>query len=108
MTLINRNGDSRNAVERSLRETRKEFDRRVEEVRAELKEIVPEAAEKVEESLNDLKKDLVKGFDNMLHGRFEENLETGREKIREHPLLTVGIAVAGGVLVGMLLGKSKD
>jgi ElaB/YqjD/DUF883 family membrane-anchored ribosome-binding protein len=106
--LPNKEKDLRSAAERSLRETRKDFDKRIDEIRAELQEIGPEAVEKVERSLNDLKKDLEDGFDDVVHGRFDYDLETSRKQVREHPLLAVGIAVIGGVILGMLLGKSKD
>jgi len=35
-------------------------------------------------------------------------LETARKQVREHPLLAVGVPVMAGVIIGMLLGKSKD
>lgn len=71
----------------------------------------PGAAEKVERSLNDLKADLKNdlrsGYDEV-NGRFEDEVENGRDQVREHPLLAVGVAVMAGVIVGMLLGKNKD
>jgi len=106
--LANKEKDLRSAAEKSLRETRRDFDKRIDEIRGELQGIGPEAVEKVEKSLNDLKKDLADGFDDVVHGRFDDDLETSRRQVREHPLLAVGIAVMGGVIVGMLLGKSKD
>ena len=109
--LANKENDLRSAAERSLRQTRRDFDKRIEEIRAELQEIGPEAVEKVERSLNDLKNDLKTelktGFDDV-NGKFEDELESGRDQVREHPLLAVGVAVMAGVIVGMLLGKNKD
>jgi ElaB/YqjD/DUF883 family membrane-anchored ribosome-binding protein len=111
ITLANREKDLRNAAARSLRDTRRDFDKRIDEIRAELEAIGPEAAEKVGRSLNDLradlKDDLQSGFDDV-NGRFEDEVESGRKQVREHPLLAVGVAVMAGVIVGMLLGKNKD
>jgi ElaB/YqjD/DUF883 family membrane-anchored ribosome-binding protein len=107
VVLANKENDSRRAAEQHIRETRRDFDKRIDEIRAELRERGPDAAEKVERSLNDLKKDLQNGFDD-IHGEFDDELETRREQVREHPLLAVGIAVIGGVILGMLLGKSRD
>src|SRR5271169_629223 len=105
--LANKEKDLRSAAEKSLRETRRDFDKRIDEIRAELQEIGPEAVEKVERSLNDLKNDLRSGYDDV-SSMFEDELESGREQVREHPLLAVGVAVMAGVIVGMLLGKNKD
>jgi ElaB/YqjD/DUF883 family membrane-anchored ribosome-binding protein len=105
--MASREKDLRSAAERSLRKTRRDFDKRIDEIRAELKEKGPEAVERVENALNDLKEDLQGGFDEV-HGRFEDELEIGRREVRDHPLLAVGIALTVGVVIGMLLGKRKD
>jgi ElaB/YqjD/DUF883 family membrane-anchored ribosome-binding protein len=107
MVLVNKEKNLRNAVEQSIEETRRDFGRRIEEIRSELQEGGPEALEKLEKSLNGLKDDLQSGFDD-IHGKFDEELETGRREIREHPLLAVGIALSAGVVLGLLLGKRKD
>jgi len=104
--LANREKDLRRGAERSLRHTRKDLEKRIDEIRAELEEIGPEAADKVGRSLNELKSDLQGGFDDA-NSKFEDDLETGRKEVREHPLLAVGVAVMAGVIVGMLLGN-KD
>jgi ElaB/YqjD/DUF883 family membrane-anchored ribosome-binding protein len=107
IVLANKEKDLRSAAERSLRETRRDFDKRIDEIRAELQEIGPEAVEKVERSLIDLKDDLRSGFEDV-NVMFEDELETGRKQVREHPLFAVGVAVMAAVIIGMLLGKSKD
>jgi hypothetical protein len=104
--LAGREKDLRNA-ERSLRDTRKYFDKTIDEIRAELQGIEPEIAERVGRSLNDLKNGLQSGIDD-INGRFEDEIESGRKQVREHPLLAVGVAVMAGVIVGTLLGKNKD
>jgi len=104
VVLSDKEKDLRSAAERSIRETRKDFDKRIDEIMAELQHGGPGAVEKVGKSLNDLKEDL----QSSIHDKFEDELETGRREVREHPLLAVGIAVMAGVIVGMLLGKSKD
>jgi ElaB/YqjD/DUF883 family membrane-anchored ribosome-binding protein len=105
--LANKERQLRNAAEHSIRETRRDFDKRIDEIRSELRERGPEVVEKVESSLNELKRDLQNDFD-AIHGSLDDELETRREQVREHPLLAVGIAVMGGIIVGMLLGKNKD
>ena len=107
IVLANKEKDLRNASERSLRETRRDIDRKINEIRSELQEIGPEAVEKVQGSLDDLKAELQKEFE-VLNDGLEEQLETGRKQVREHPFLAVGVAVMAGVIVGMLLGKNKD
>ena len=54
-----------------------------------------------------MKAELQKEFEAINDG-VEEQLETGRRQVREHPFLAVGVAVMAGVIVGMLLGKNKD
>jgi ElaB/YqjD/DUF883 family membrane-anchored ribosome-binding protein len=99
--------DSRSAAERSLREARRDFDKRIDEIRADLKEKGPEAIERVESALNELKGDLQSGFDE-IHVTVDDEIEAGRREVREHPLLAVGIAVTVGVVIGMLLGRRRD
>jgi ElaB/YqjD/DUF883 family membrane-anchored ribosome-binding protein len=98
----------RGAAERSISESRRAFDKRVDVIRAELKERGPEAVEKVERSLNELKEYLRNSFGE-IQGRFEDKLETRRREVREIPPVAVGIAVTVGVIFGLFLGlKSKD
>jgi ElaB/YqjD/DUF883 family membrane-anchored ribosome-binding protein len=106
--LASRDKDLRTAAERSIRETRKDFDKKIDEIRGDLKEGGTEAVQKAERALNELKEDLESSF-GQIHERFEEGLETGRSTVREHPLLSVGIAVGVGVIIGMLLErKGRD
>jgi vacuolar-type H+-ATPase subunit H len=107
LALVNKEKDLRRAADRSIRETRRDFDKRIDEIRAELQKGGADAVEKVEKSLSELKEDLQSGFDD-IQGSLEDELETGRKEVREHPLLAVGVAVMAGLVVGMLLGKSKD
>jgi len=107
LALVNKDKDLRRAADRSIRETRRDFDKRIDEIRAELQKGGAEAVEKAEKSLSDLKEDLQSGFDD-IQGSLEDELEIGRKEVREHPLLAVGVAVMAGLIVGMLLGKSKD
>ena len=110
--MVSKEKNLRNAAERYMRETRKDVDRRIDEIRAELKNKGPEAVEKAEKSLNELKEDLENrlqaglqnGFDE-IQGKFEDEVEEGRREVREHPFLAVGVAVVAGLVLGMLLGK---
>jgi ElaB/YqjD/DUF883 family membrane-anchored ribosome-binding protein len=99
--------DSTRVASRSTGDARRDFDTRIDEIRAELKERGPEAVERVENALLDLKEDLQSNFDEM-HGKLEDELEAGRREVRDHPLLSVGVAVTVGVVFGMLLGKCRD
>jgi len=95
------------ATERSLREARRDFDKRIDAIMAELKEKGPEAAD---QSLRDLKADLE---DTLSEAReslesaresFDDALRTGRATIQEQPLTAVGVALAVGVVIGLLFG----
>ena len=115
ISLVSKEKDLKNAAERYMRETRKDVDRRIDEIRADLQGKGPEAVEKAEKSLNDLKEDLQSrlqtglqdGYDE-IQGKFDDEVEAGRKEVREHPLLAVGAAVAAGLILGMLLGNRKD
>lgn len=103
---------SRADADRTIRETQKEFEKRIDAIRTELKEKSPEMVEK---SLNDLKAGFEDRFGDMLetienaHESLDDALETGRATIKERPLLAVGVAVLVGVMIGMLVGrKGKD
>jgi ElaB/YqjD/DUF883 family membrane-anchored ribosome-binding protein len=113
--MVTKEKDLKNAAERYVRETRRDIDRRIDEISSDLKSRGPEAVEKAEKSLNDLKEDLQNrlqaglqsGFDE-IQGKFEDEVEAGRKEVREHPFLAVGVAIAAGLILGMLLGNRKD
>jgi ElaB/YqjD/DUF883 family membrane-anchored ribosome-binding protein len=105
--MVNKRKDSRSAVEQSVEETRRDIGERIEEISSQLMAGGPEVLEKLERSLNDLRADLQGSLENT-HGMLGDELEAGRDEIREHPLLAVGIAVAAGVVIGLILGKGKD
>ncbi len=98
---------TRDGAERSLREARRDFDKRIDQISAELKEKGPETVERVENALKELKLDLQSDFEE-IHAMVDDELETGRKEVREHPLLAVGIAVTAGLVIGMLLGRRRD
>jgi ElaB/YqjD/DUF883 family membrane-anchored ribosome-binding protein len=106
--------NSRADAERAVKDLQKDFDKRIDAIRAELKK-GPEAAEAVEKSLFDLKTgfgdrlgDMRESLDNA-HDSFDGAVENGRMTIRDRPLMAVGAAVAAGVLIGLIFGrKSKD
>jgi len=105
ITLANKEKDMKNAADRTLRETRRDFDKRIDEIRAELQAKGPGAVEKAERSLNDLKEDLRNGFDDV-NSTLDDELESGREQVREHPLFAVGVDVA--VLMQVLPGTKTS
>jgi ElaB/YqjD/DUF883 family membrane-anchored ribosome-binding protein len=111
MQLASKEKDLMGSTDRSLRETRRDFDKRIDAIRAELKQNGPGAVEEAERSLSDLKEDIQRSFEDKygeLHERFENKLEGGRREVRKQPLLAVGVAVMAGLIVGMLLEKSKN
>ena len=91
-----------------MTDIRKDLDKKIDKIKAELKEKGPEAAEAIEESLDALKADL-EGRLSDIHESIDDQLEVGRREIRKKPLMAVGVAVLVGVVAGMLLGrKCKD
>lgn len=42
-----------------------------------------------------------------LEGKTKETVKAADEVIREHPYQSIGVALAAGVIVGVLLGKAK-
>jgi ElaB/YqjD/DUF883 family membrane-anchored ribosome-binding protein len=100
--------NSRADAERAVRGLQNEFEKRIDEIRIELKENGPEAVEK---SLDDLKARFEDEFgevrDTMQKARegLDDTLEIGRSTIRERPLMAVGVAVVVGVVIGLLLNR---
>ena len=106
--MAKRDKDFEARAEASLTDIRKDLDKKIDQIKAELKEKGPEAAEAIEQSLNALKADL-EGRLSDIHESIDDQLEVGRREIRKKPLMAVGVAVLVGVVVGMLLGrKCKD
>lgn len=106
---------SRADADRTIRETQKEFEKRIDAIRTELKEKSPEMVEK---SLNDLKAGFEDRFGDMLETieNAHESLdsareglgnavEKGRTTIQERPLMAVGVALAAGVALGLIFGR---
>jgi hypothetical protein len=87
--LANREKDLRGATEKPMREVGRDLSKRIDEIRAELKNRGPEAVEKVERSLDDLKEDL-QGSLSEVNGGFEDKLKMRRDEVGGHPLLEVG------------------
>lgn len=95
--------DARERTERFMRQTRRDFDRRIDEIRGQLKEKGPEAIERAQKSLEELREDMRNEWET--HERFHEEVAIGRREVREHPLLAVGLAVTFGLVLGVLLGR---
>ena len=86
-----------------MEELKREFDKRVEEVRSEMGE---ERHSKADEPLDYLKNDLGRVISD-LRLLLDESVEPGRKIIREKPFLSIGIALGVGVLLGVILGRKK-
>jgi ElaB/YqjD/DUF883 family membrane-anchored ribosome-binding protein len=103
--------DSRNDADRIVNELRADLEKSIDSIRTELREKGPEAVEAAEKSLGDLKT----GFENRLsdmrdgiddaHESFDDAVETGRTRIQERPLMAVGVALAAGVVIGLIFGR---
>jgi ElaB/YqjD/DUF883 family membrane-anchored ribosome-binding protein len=93
----------------SITELKRDLERRIHDIRAELVEGKTGA---VEESLDFLRNEFEQGLSD-LRKQIDESVEPEREAIRERPFVAVGAAVAVGVIAGALLAvflgrKSKD
>jgi ElaB/YqjD/DUF883 family membrane-anchored ribosome-binding protein len=96
------------AAQESLKNARRDIGKRIDKIKADLKEKGPEAIEAVEESLDALKEDLDGRLDDTREG-IEDQLEMSRDEIKKHPLMAVGVAVLAGIIVGMLFSdKGKN
>lgn len=84
-----------------LDELKREFERRVEEIRSQLGE---RRHVESDDSVDYLKNDLGRIVSD-LRLLLNESVEPGREMIRERPFLALGIALGVGVLVGVILGR---
>jgi ElaB/YqjD/DUF883 family membrane-anchored ribosome-binding protein len=107
--MATRTNGKHQSRDETIKELKKDFDRRIHDIRAEAGDEVSSA---VDDSLDYLKKELGQGFSD-LRKQVDEAVEPGREAIRERPFSSVGAAVGAGVVAGVLLGvflgrKSKD
>lgn len=94
-------------AEASLEDVRRDLDKKIDQIKAELKEKGPEAAGAIEESLDALKAGL-EGRLSDIHASLDDQLEVGRREIRKQPLMAVGVAVLVGVVAGLLLGRKCE
>jgi ElaB/YqjD/DUF883 family membrane-anchored ribosome-binding protein len=106
--LAKQEKDLEATAEASLEDIRRDLDKKIDQIKAELKAKGPEAAEAIEESLDALKANLEDRLSDF-HESIDDQLDIGRKEIRKQPLMAVGVAVLVGVVAGMLLGrKCKD
>lgn len=96
-------------MDESLRELKKDFDRRIHELQT---EVVEEGSGAVQDSVDFLRNELEQRLSD-LRKQVDESVEPGREAIREKPFSSVGAALGAGVIAGVLLGlflgkKSED
>jgi ElaB/YqjD/DUF883 family membrane-anchored ribosome-binding protein len=106
--MARREKSTEEAAEVTLEDIRRDLDRKIDQIKAEIKQKGPEAAEAIEESLDALKANLESRLSDF-HASIDDQLEVGRREIRKQPLMAVGVAVMFGVVAGILLGrKCKD
>jgi ElaB/YqjD/DUF883 family membrane-anchored ribosome-binding protein len=93
----------------SLRELKRDFDRRVHDLEA---GVVEGTTGAVQDSVEYLRTELEQRLGD-LSKQIDKSIEPGREAIRERPLSSMGAALGAGIVAGVLLGiflgrKSKD
>jgi ElaB/YqjD/DUF883 family membrane-anchored ribosome-binding protein len=87
-------------TDESLRDLKKDFDRRIHDLQTEVTEGGSTA---VQESVDFLRNELDQRLSD-LRKQVDESVEPGREAIRERPFASVGVALGAGVVAGVLLG----
>jgi ElaB/YqjD/DUF883 family membrane-anchored ribosome-binding protein len=107
--LATRTNGKHQLADESLRELKKDFDRRIHDLQTEVSEGGSSA---VQESVDFLRNELDQRLSD-LHKQVDESVEPGREAIRQKPFASVGVALGAGVVAGVLLGiflmrKSED
>ena len=101
---------SKAEAERVVHEKQKDFETRIDTIRAEL---VEKAPEEIERSLRDLKAGLGDMFDDVnrsldsARGNIDDVVQTSRATIQERPLMAVGAALVAGGAVGLILGRRR-
>jgi ElaB/YqjD/DUF883 family membrane-anchored ribosome-binding protein len=105
-------GYSRADAENAMERLQKDFEKRIDVIREDLKK-GPEAAESVERSLFDLKAgfedrlgDVRESFENA-RDSFDDAVGKGRSAIKDRPIAAVGIAVVVGVVIGLIFGRTS-
>ena len=96
------------SARKEVKDMRGDLEKRIDGILSLLKEKGPEAVAKAEQSLSELREDLENRLTD-IRDSIDDTVETGRKGIQEYPLMSVGIAVGLGIIIGLLLGrKSKD
>jgi ElaB/YqjD/DUF883 family membrane-anchored ribosome-binding protein len=83
----------------SIKELKRDFERRLHDIQAEAGEV----GGAVDESISFLRDELEQGISD-LHKQIDKTVEPGREAIRDQPFTSVGAAIGAGVIAGVLLG----
>src|SRR6202521_4348227 len=107
--MATRTNGKQQSRDESYRELKKDFERRIHDLQA---EVVEGSSGAVQESIDFLRNELEQRLSD-LRKQIDESVEPGREAIREKPFASVGAALGAGVVAGVLLGfflgrKSED
>ena len=96
------------SVHNAMKELRRDFERRLNDIQAEMEHGRTNTAE---DALAMLRKE----FERKLSGvrdKIDNSLEPGRETVRDKPLATLGVSMVAGLVAGMicgvLLGRKSD
>lgn len=95
------------SANREIKSMRNDVEQKIGNIMSDLQQKGPEAVARAEQALGDLREDLQDRLTD-IHDTLDESVETGRQQIRERPLLAIGVAVGVGVVLGMLLGRTTD
>ena len=104
--LAKQEKDSETTAEESLKRIRRDFDKRIDEIKRDLREKEPKSVKEFEEILDGLREN-VEGRMGEARETVDEQLEMGRKEIKKHPLMAVLIAVLVGLIMGMLFGRDS-
>ena len=104
--LAKQERDSSTVVEESLKRIRRDLDRRIDEIKGDLREKEPKSVKEFEEILDGLREDVDSRMGEARES-VDEQLEMGRKEIKKHPLIAVSIAVLVGLIIGMLFGRDS-
>jgi len=107
--LATRTTGKHQSREDSIKELKRDFERRVHDIEAETRE---GAGGALDESVEFLRNEVDQRLSG-LRKQIDETVEPRREAIRDRPLSSVGAAIGAGMIAGVLLGvflgrKSKD
>jgi ElaB/YqjD/DUF883 family membrane-anchored ribosome-binding protein len=99
--LAGRTKSEESSAIETLKELRRDFERRISDIQADIEE--GRVGEAAQEALASLRKDFEHRFAT-IRNQIDASLEPSREVIRDRPLASIGATLASGMVVGILVG----